>query len=102
MEGLSNKFKPRYRLLSAWPICICNVANQGSMAQLEDLKPGQQVSGILPNQSITVVDVKWHGGDAVELFYKRADGEAGTRLVFREEAAEYHVDTAPRTWRFDG
>ena len=44
------------------------------MAQLEDLKPGIKVKGIIPQQSVSVVDVKWHGSTAVELFYKRADG----------------------------
>jgi superfamily II DNA or RNA helicase len=72
------------------------------MAQLEDLKPGYQVAGIVPDQPVTVVDVQWHGGDTVELFYKRQDGSTGTRLVFREEAVTYHVDAAPRTWHFTG
>src|SRR5690606_31399221 len=72
------------------------------MAHLEDLKPGHQVEGILPDQAVTVVDVQWHGGDTVELFYKRGDGSAGNRLVFREEAAAYHVNPAPRTRHFTG
>lgn len=72
------------------------------MAHLEDLKPGHQVEGILPDQAVTVVDVQWYGGDSVELFYKREDGSAGNRLVFREEAAAYQVNAAPRTWRFTG
>ena len=49
------------------------------MAKLEDLKPGVKVTGIIPGQSIAVVDVKWHGSTAVELFYKRADGQPGDR-----------------------
>ena len=44
------------------------------MTTLEDLKPDTKVNGILPGQSVFVVDVKWHGSTAVELFYKRADG----------------------------
>ena len=71
------------------------------MTRLEDLKPGRQVAGILPNQTVTVVDVQWHGGDAVELFYKREDGKADTRLVFRADATQYQVQTTPRAWRFD-
>ena len=48
------------------------------MVRLEDINPGMRVNGIIPNQSVTVVDVKWHGSTAVELFYKRPDSQPGT------------------------
>ena len=51
------------------------------MTQLEDLKPGVGIKGILPGQSVAVVDVKWHGSSAVELVYRRADGNWVKRLV---------------------
>ena len=38
------------------------------MIQLEDLKPGIQIEGILPQQSVTVIETKWHGSNAIELF----------------------------------
>ena len=57
------------------------------MATLEDLKPGRQVKGILPGQTVSVVDCKWHGSTAVELFYKRVDGQPGTQLLYRSDAA---------------
>jgi hypothetical protein len=41
------------------------------MTSLEDLKPGLKVTGILPDQSVTIVDVKWHGSTAVELLQAR-------------------------------
>ena len=37
------------------------------MASLEDLKPGVQVQGILPDQPVTLVDVTWHGTAAIEM-----------------------------------
>jgi hypothetical protein len=39
------------------------------MTRLEDLKPGLQLQGIVPQQLVTIVDVKWHGTAAVELAY---------------------------------
>ncbi len=45
------------------------------MTTLEDLKPGCKVKGIVPKQSVAVVDVKWYGATAVEIVYKRADGQ---------------------------
>jgi superfamily II DNA or RNA helicase len=72
------------------------------MAKLEELKAGQQITGIIPHQSVTIVDVKWHGRDAVELFYKRADGRPGTQLLFRQDEASLTVSAAGRTWSFAG
>ena len=45
------------------------------MPELEELKPGIKVKGIIPNQTVSVLDVKWHGSTAVELFYKQVDGQ---------------------------
>ena len=61
------------------------------MATLEDLKPGIKVNGILPSQSVSVVDVKWHGSTAVELFYKHADGQPDTQLLYRDDEASIIV-----------
>ena len=48
------------------------------MAQLEDLKPNAVVRGILPNGSVTVVNVQWHGSAALELTYKTPEGKVAT------------------------
>jgi hypothetical protein len=37
------------------------------MTSLEDFKPGLKVTGILPDQSVTIVDVKRHGSTALGL-----------------------------------
>lgn len=71
------------------------------MAKLEDLTPGVQVKGIIPQQNVTVIDVKWHGNIAVELFYKRADGQPGTQLLYREDEPKLDVQRMGRTWIFN-
>ena len=69
--------------------------------RLEDLKRGAQVRGLDPHQLVTVVDVQWHGANAVELFYKRADGQPGTQSLYRDDAAMLEVVQAGRAWFFD-
>ena len=71
------------------------------MAKLEDLKPGTKVKGIVPGQSVSVVDVKWHGSTAVELFYKRADGQPGTQLLFRNDEPNLEIAETRRAWHFN-
>jgi hypothetical protein len=38
--------------------------------RLEDLQPGASVRGILPDASVSVVSVQWHGSDALTLVYR--------------------------------
>ena len=71
------------------------------MAQLDDLKPGAKVKGIIPGQSVSVVDVKWHGSTAVELFYKRTDGQPGTQLLFRNDEPRLEIVETRRAWQFN-
>ena len=71
------------------------------MATLEALKPGQRVSGILPNQWVTVIEVTQYGSDAVELFYKTIDGKTGTQLVFRGDEDGLVIQSSASTWKFD-
>ncbi|UZQ52974.1 helicase-related protein [Trichothermofontia sichuanensis B231] len=72
------------------------------MAQLEDLTRGTTVRGILPNQPVTVIDLKWHGSDAVELTYKDVHGQPYTELLFRDREPTLEIVTEGRSWRFDG
>ncbi|NLF79360.1 MAG: DEAD/DEAH box helicase, partial [Chloroflexi bacterium] len=72
------------------------------MAQLEELKRGAQVKGIDPHQLVTVIDIQWHGANAIELFYKRADGQPGTQLLYRDSEPVLEIVQAGRTWSFDG
>jgi len=71
------------------------------MTKLEDLKPGLKVDGILPQQRVTVVEAKWRGPNAVELFYKREDGQPGTRLLYRDDEPNLRVAENGQNWTFN-
>ena len=70
------------------------------MAQLDDLKPGAKVKGIIPGQSVSIVDVKWHGSTAVELLYRRTDGQPG-QLLFRNDEPRLAIAETRRAWQFN-
>ncbi|GAA2003791.1 helicase-related protein [Nocardiopsis rhodophaea] len=55
--------------------------------QLEDLKAGVRVGGIVPGESVAVIAAAWHGTDAVELTYKRRDGALAQQLLYRSDEA---------------
>lgn len=72
------------------------------MAKLEDLTRGAIVKGILPNQSVTVIDAQWHGSDVVELTFKDNNGTPYTELLYRDRETTLEIATEGRPWSFDG
>lgn len=49
------------------------------MMNLEQLQPNAAVRGIVPDGTVTVISVQWHGSEALELTYKTATGKLGWR-----------------------
>lgn len=59
--------------------------------QLEELKAGLRVEGLIPAEVITVLAAQWHGADAVELTYKDAGGGLGQQVIFRKDEGQLSV-----------
>jgi superfamily II DNA or RNA helicase len=72
------------------------------MAQLEDLTRGASVKGILADRLIKVLDVKWHGSNAIELTYEDPSGRVDRELVYRDQEPMLEVIEAGQPWSFDG
>ena len=72
------------------------------MARLEDLTRGARVRGILPSEAVTVVDVRWSGGGAVELTYTDARGRPDNAILYRFQEPDLAVVAPGRAWAFDG
>ncbi len=71
-------------------------------ARLEDLTPGARVRGVLVNVPVTVIDVAWHGGNAVTLTYRDDTGHVDQMLLYRDREAALGVEKASRAYAFDG
>ena len=59
------------------------------------------VKGVLPNGTVTVVDVAWHGSNVVELTYKDSAGRLGSELLYRDREPTLEVLDAGRAWSFE-
>jgi superfamily II DNA or RNA helicase len=70
--------------------------------RLEDLTPGARVQGIIPAQAVTVVQVEWHGSQALTLTYRDDGGRVANQLIYRANEAALQLEEAGRTWSFDG
>ena len=69
---------------------------------LEDLKPNAAVGGIVPDSLVTVVNIEWHGSEALTLIYKKVDGEVGQEILYRDDEARLELVEVGRPWSFDG
>ncbi len=70
------------------------------MIKLEDLQRGIQVRGLVPQQTVTLIDAQQHGATAVEVIFKRADGQLGSQLVYRSDEPLLEIVTNERRWAF--
>ena len=61
------------------------------MSRLEDLTTGSIVSGLVNNESVQVVAVKWYGNAVLEITYKNSKGMLANQLLYREDEARLEV-----------
>ena len=69
---------------------------------LEDLQPEASVRGILPDAAVTVVNVQWHGSDALTLVYRGPDGRVADEILYRHDEPRLEIVQTGRPWSFDG
>ena len=70
--------------------------------RLEDLQPRGTVRGVHPDETVEVVNVRWHGSEAIELTYKKLDGDIAAELLYREDEPRLELVEQGRAWSFDG
>jgi len=70
--------------------------------KLEELQPDARVRGILPDVTVAVVKVEWHGSDALTLVYRDPGGAVAEELLYRFDEPRLELVAAGRPWSFDG
>ena len=70
--------------------------------KLEDLRPETTLRGIVAGAAVTVVNVQWHGSDALTLIYRTASGQVAEEILYRHDEARLEVVERGRPWSFDG
>ena len=71
------------------------------MTRLEDLTVGSKVSGLVNNESVQIVAVKWYGSSVLEITYKTSKGMLANQLLYREDEARLDVEADNLPWSFD-
>ena len=70
--------------------------------KLEELTPGITVLGIAGGAVSTVVNVDWHGSDALTIIYRLPSGQVAEAVLYRQDEARLKAVDKERPWRFDG
>jgi superfamily II DNA or RNA helicase len=70
--------------------------------QLEQLTPQTVIRGILPDAAVTVVQVQWHGDNAITLAYRTPTGGIAEEILYRHDEARLSIVDVGRPWSFDG
>ena len=72
------------------------------MIQLEDLKVGDRVEGIVSEGTVKIISIEWHGNQAITAFYEDNQGRIQNRLIFRSDEPTLTQVKSDRSWSFDG
>lgn len=71
------------------------------MVKLEEIRKDALIEGIEPGIAVTVRFVEPLGPDAINVIYRRPNGDSGERMLMRHEEANLTVAVAGRAWAFD-
>ena len=72
------------------------------MMKLEQLERGMRIIGIVPRQSVKLIEVERRSPNAVTVVYRQADGTVKDRLLYRNDETALSVPADQRLWPFDG
>ncbi len=72
------------------------------MIRLEDIKPGQPLTGLEPAVIGSVMAVVPIAEGTIQVIYKTPDGTLKDRLLNRTDESNLALATTERPWSFDG
>jgi SNF2 family DNA or RNA helicase len=73
-----------------------------SPTRLEDLMPGARIRGVFPDRAVTVVQVEWHGTNAITLTYRDDNGRSDHEILYRDAESRLEIEDEGRAWSFEG
>jgi len=71
------------------------------MAKFEDLTKGVRVKGVATGQIITVIDVKWHSDEAIEVIFILPNGKPDSKILYRDDELNLEIIASSQIWSFD-
>lgn len=70
------------------------------MTLLENITKGTYLNGVMPNQSVEIIDAVWHGSDVIEITFKDSQGNPNNEILYRDNEPHLEVVAASLPWSF--
>ena len=71
------------------------------MTKLESITKGTYLSGLIPNQTVEVIDVIWHGSDTIEITFKNSLGNVNNEILYRDSESSIELVKGSAPWSFN-
>ncbi len=71
------------------------------MTKLENITKGTYLAGIMPNQTVEVIDAVWHGSDVIEITFKDALGNPNNEILYRDSEVNLETIQSSAPWSFN-
>lgn len=71
------------------------------MMNFDDIKANSQITGLIPNEVVTVIAVNKTGENALTVFFRKSDGTLAQQMLFQEDLKKLSIAHAGRSWSFD-
>jgi len=68
---------------------------------LKNLQEGAVLSGVIPGQHVTIVQVKFHGSKVAELTFRDQTGAVSQKLVYEEDLPKLEIVEKGLPWSFN-
>ncbi len=68
------------------------------MTRLENITKGTYLNGVIPNQTVEVIDAQWHGSDVVEITFKDSLGNPNNEILYRDNEDTLEIATTSAAW----
>jgi superfamily II DNA or RNA helicase len=71
------------------------------MITLEHLQPDLLIRGLLPQQLVSLIEVRRHGTNAVTVTFRSDDGQLGSQILYRRHEVLLDIVDTQQRWAFD-
>ena len=68
---------------------------------MEDLTVGSSVSGLVNNEAVEIIAVKWYGNSVLNVTFKNNRGQLADQLVYRADEERFEILDDNLPWSFD-
>jgi SNF2 family DNA or RNA helicase len=71
------------------------------MIKLEEITKGTYLTGVIPSQTVEIIDAFWHGSDVIEITFKDGLGNPNNEILYRDSETNLDIIKKSAPWSFN-